>query len=423
MAESLERSPDVLIIGGGVIGTLSAIDLAGRGFSTVVLERDDSLVASASAGNAGLIVPSHSAPLASPRAVKVGLKWMFKTDSPFYFRPRPRIVPWLLRFVTSSTPRRAHRNLTVMRSLCLESLEMHDALVASGLDTGFKRNGVLNVYETVAGYEEGMNEAHNHSENGLIAKPLAADEARRVCPALSERVVGAIVYPGEGHCDPHLFMAAIRDRARKEGVPVLTGVEAFSVNVEEARVRSVSTTVGRFHPKTVVLAAGAWSAALSRSLGVKLPIEGAKGYHVEIGSSGVELNMPVFMQEARVVACPVDRGIRLAGTLELSGLDMQVNEPRVEAIARAGRRMLIGLASGTTSAVWRGFRPCAPDGLPIIGRSRRVDNVIFATAHAMLGLTLAPLTARLVGQMIAGETTDFDCRPFHPDRFLLLARR
>jgi D-amino-acid dehydrogenase len=180
---------------------------------------------------------------------------------------------------------------------------------------------------------------------------------------------------------------------------------------------SLDTTIGEIRPGQVVVANGAWTAELGRRLGVPIPVQGGKGYHVDLAPSAGDPAIPVYLQEARVIATPYANRLRLAGTLQLTGLSMRMDRVRVLATLRSGIRTLRGIDHARVVEVWRGIRPCTPDGLPILGRSERLDNVVFATGHAMKGLHLAPETGRVIAQVILGEPTTRDLAPFSPDRF------
>ena len=412
----MTRTEDVVVVGGGAVGACVALELARRGARPVVLERGAALGAGCSAGNAGLLCPSHAAPLASPAALRQGLRWLLRPDSPFALRPTPRIVPWLLRFAAASTARRAAAGMETIRALSAASLELHAALAAEGLRTGFERLGILNVFETDAGFAAGRRDAAEHAAAGFRAEPLDAGAARQLEPALGDGVAGAVLHPDEAHCDPLAFVRAVGEAAVAAGADVRTEVEALALRRDGARTL-VETTAGELAASAVVLAAGAWTPRLARDLGIAVPVEGGKGYHVELDAAPTDPRRPVFLQEARVIATPLPGRLRLAGTFELAGLDLGVDRRRVEAVARSGRRVLPALAGRPVRRVWRGLRPCAPDGLPVVGRAPGLDGVVLATGHAMMGLTLAPVTGRLVAELLAGERPGHDLAPLAPERF------
>ena len=410
-------TPDVLVVGGGAIGASIAYEVARTGATVRLVERGPRLADGCSYGSAGLICPSHSAPLATPAALRQGIVWMFKRSSPLYLKPRPAVVPWIARFTAAATPGRARAGTAVIRELSRASLALHAALADAGLDTTFERRGILNAYETDSGLVAGTEEAAAAREAGLRVETLDAAGAREVEPALSGAVRGGVLYPDEAHCDPVRFVEAVGNAAAERGARIETGVEVQRLHAPDGRVERVETTAGVFAPGTVVLAAGAWTPRLARDAGVYVPVEGGKGYHVELAPGERPLRVPVFMQESRVIATPYPDRLRLAGTLELAGLDLSIDPVRVEAIVASARRNLSTLPAGEPRGVWRGLRPCAPDGLPIVGRPARVENLILATGHAMMGLTLAPVTGRLVAELVTGREPSHDLAPLSPDRF------
>jgi D-amino-acid dehydrogenase len=415
---------DVLVIGGGAIGVAAAYELAREGAQVTLVEKGARLASGCSAGNAGLICPSHSAPLATPRALRQGIAWALRRDSPLYLKPRPAVVPWLVRFAAASTSARAREATALIRALSQASLALHAALAEAGIETGFERRGVLNAYETEAGFRDGRAEASANAKGGLRVEVLEGDEARQLEPALSSAVRGAAYYPDEAHCDPARFVARVGAAAEACGARIETDLEVLGFRTSNGRVEAVETTRGRRPAGTFVLAAGAWTRQLARLLGLHLPIEGGKGYHVELEPGERAPRVPVFLQESRVIATPYPARIRLAGTLELAGLDLGVDPVRVGAIVAAARRNVLGLDGLPVTHVWRGLRPCAPDGLPVVGRPRRFENVLVATGHAMMGLTLAPVTGKVVAELGAGRSPTYDVGSLTPDRFRpLLPRR
>jgi len=215
-----------------------------------------------------------------------------------------------------------------------------------------------------------------------------------------------------------------RDKAAVEaGVTIRPRVEVLGVRRRDGRAEAVVTTAGELRAGTVVVAAGAWTPRLVRGLGLFVPVEGGKGYHVDLEPAEGDPALPVWLNETRVIATPLEGRLRLAGTLELAGLDLSVDRLRVGAIVRAAERGLPRLRGRRVLEVWRGLRPCTPDGLPIVGRPAGLANVTLATGHAMMGLTLAPITGRLVAELLAGERPSLDLRPLSPNRFRPLLGR
>jgi D-amino-acid dehydrogenase len=407
-----------VVIGGGAVGVTCALQLARRGRNVVLLERGPELASGCSAGNAGLICPSHSTPLANPAAVRNGLRWLFRKDSPFSIKPRPAAVPWLARFLLAA--RRAAGGERAIRALSAASLELHREL-ASEIGTGLERRGVLNAYTTDDTFAAGRREAER---SGFRFDALDRESALRLEPALGSRTVGAIYFPDEAHCDPLHFVQAVGAAAAAAGVDIRTGAEVTRLRRMNGRV-AVDTPEGELRPGAVVLAAGAWSGRLARSAGVFVPLEGGKGYHVDLATGEGDPYIPTWLQEAWAIATPLPGRVRLAGTLELAGLDLTIDRVRAEAVRAGGARGLPGLEGRQVLEVWAGLRPCTPDGLPVIGRPPGVEGLVLATGHAMKGLALAPITARLVAELVTGESRSHDLAPVRPDRFraLLPVRR
>jgi D-amino-acid dehydrogenase len=404
---------EVVVVGGGAIGVCCALEFARRGVDVTLLERGEELASGASSGNAGLLCPSHSAPIANPDSLRNGLRWMMSPDSPFFLRPRPSVAPWLARFVKASTATRAAEGTRIIRELSLAGLELHTEMAREGLHTGFERRGILNVYETEASFAEACGHA---DAAGVPAQVLDADETRALEPSVGGRVVGGVYFADEAHCDPLGFVYSAGRAAREAGATIETDAQVRRLRRANGGI-AVETRDGTLHARTVVLAAGAWSSLLASQLGVYLPQEGGKGYHLDLEPAAGDPKIPISLDEAHVIATPLPGRLRLSGTLELAGLDTSISRTRVDAIRRAATRVLALDHERTELEVWAGLRPCTPDGLPVIGRPVGVEPLLLATGHARKGLSLAPITGRLVAELYAGEPTSIDLAPLSPDRF------
>lgn len=409
-------SPDVIVVGGGAIGAAAAYELARRGASVSLLERSHG-ARGCSYGNAGLICPSHAEALASSAAIRDGLLWMARRDSPFHLRPRLALLPWLARFGAAALPGRSAAGTATLRALANASLELHAALVRSGLPTSFARRGILSVYESERAFAKAHRRLPAEAPNAPKPQLLTPEAARDIEPALAPSLAGAIHHPREAHCDPGAYVTALLHASRELGAEIRTGVEILRLRNSNGRISALDTTAGPLRAGTVVLAAGTWTRDLARDVGVQLPLEAAKGYHLELDYQPLQAGIPIYMEEARVVATPFGSRLRLSGTLELTGLDTRVDPNRLEALERAARRTLVLPPNAQIVQVWRGLRPCAPDGLPIIGPADGIANLFLATAHAMLGITLAPVTGEIVANLINGEQPRYNIEPFEPSRF------
>jgi D-amino-acid dehydrogenase len=409
----------VVIIGGGVIGVCSAYYLARQGRPVTLLEQGE-ICAGSSYGNAGLIVPSHSVPLAAPGVLWKGLKWMLNPESPFYIKPRldRDLLGWLWRFAAACRTSRMRRAIPIIRDLSRASLALYRELAAlDGFEFGYQERGALGVYVTEHGYADGRAEARLLEEAGLPAKVLDGPAARSVEPALSAEVVGAVYFAEDAHLIPDRFVTGLARIAAGLGATVRTGTEVLGFTTGGRRIAAVETTRGTVEAGEVVLAAGSWSPGIARGLRLRLPIQPAKGYSLTCRRPPDSPAIPLLLGEAKVGVTPMADTLRFAGTLELAGLDLAINRRRVDAIRRSAVRYLRAAANVEVLEIWRGLRPCTPDGLPIIGRPAHLDNLIVATGHAMIGVSLGPVTGRLVSQLAGGERPLFDLAPLSPERF------
>jgi D-amino-acid dehydrogenase len=434
--------PDVVVVGGGAIGVTAAYELAQRGARVTLLEREASLGAGCSSGNAGLISPSHSAPLATPDT----LRSLLRPDGPLGFRPALDSLPWLARFALACRADRAEHSRRILGELTAASLELHAELAALG--TSFERRGIVAVYSGEAAFVRARREAEppvsdtsqrQEAREQALSTPARASEppavsetsqrhlrdrtaparvlggtqAAEVEPALRSGLAGAVLHPAEGHVNPARYVDAVGAAAASAGAELRTGVEVRALRRWHGGL-ALDTVNGELRPQTVVLAAGVWASGLARGLGLRLPLTGGKGYHVDLEAGPGDPVRPLLVPETRTAITPLDGRLRLTGTLEIAGLDASLRPSRVELVRRAAE-VLRDVGERRTLDVWAGLRPCTPDGLPTIGLA--APGVVVATGHAMKGIALAPVTARLVAELAAGETPSHDLAPFDHGRF------
>jgi len=255
------------------------------------------------------------------------------------------------------------------------------------------------------------------AELGGGGRELGNAELRALVPQLSPELRGGIYFPADAHLDPERLVQALARRAAANGAALWTRQEVLELELRGRRIERIVATRGELRAAEVVLAAGAWSPQLGAQLGLRLPVQAAKGYSVTVRRPADFGEHPVLLSEAKVALTPLGDALRFAGTLELAGLDLRVNARRVAAILRAVERFLPGLAAGPRIETWRGLRPLTPDDRPIIGRPRAFENLVVATGHGMSGISQAPMTAQLVAEICRGEAPGLPLGPFSPDRF------
>jgi D-amino-acid dehydrogenase len=345
---------------------------------------------------------------------------MFDPDSPFYIKPRfsPALFSWLWKFRAACAEERARRAMPLLRDLHGASLALFAEIASlDGLSFGFTREGLLLLYRTDQAFQEGLKESALLREIGLPSQALTPAEVAVRVPGARPGLAGGIHFPGDAHLDPLAFVRGLAAHVQSRGVRIHTRTGVVGFETSGRRVTKVRTDQGDFAADQIVLATGSWSPAIARDLGIRIPVQPAKGYSITMKRPENASRVPLLLIEAKVGVTPLGDRMRLAGTLELAGFDLSVNERRVEAIRRGAGMFLEGLEAGGPGEVWRGLRPCTPDGLPIVGRPDALDNLVLATGHAMIGVSLGPVTGSLVARIVCGEATDIDLAPLRPGRF------
>jgi D-amino-acid dehydrogenase len=417
----MPRQVDVLVIGGGVAGICTAHFLAEQGRQVTVVEKDQ-VCAGSSYGNAGLVVPSHSVPLAEPGVIGRGLRWMFDPDSPFYIKWRwdRELLHWLWQFRKACTDSRVRQAMPLLRDLHLRSLQLYQAL-AEEQDFAFGHEGRLLLCKTERGLDEVREEAELMQEVGLEVEMVDAAGVKRLDAAVEFDCIGGAYYRQDAHLDPARFVRGLASRCTERGVEICEQTEVLGFYKEERNIKIVETTRGGFEAGEVVLCSGAWSPGLVEDLDLRLPIQPAKGYSITAHKPDPCPQIPFMLVEAKVGATPMGDKLRFAGTLELAGMDFSINRRRVAAIMNAVPQYVPAWSPGALELieVWRGLRPCTPDGLPFLGRAGAYDNLTVAAGHAMIGLSLGPVTGMMTARLVQGEDPGFDLSLCRVDRFSL----
>lgn len=415
----MKDSSDILIVGAGVIGVCTAYELSKLGQTVTLVDQGD-VCAGSSYGNAGLIVPSHCVPLSEPGIVKQGLNWMLDPESPFYIKPRldRDLMSWLWKFNRSCTARHVERATPVLREMHLNSLERYAAF-ARHLDFSYEHRGSFYACNTESGLEHKIEDARIAGRTGIRTEILGPEEIAKLIPETRVSAVGGVYYPEDGHLQPAQFVRALAGEAVANGARIETHCQVLGLSSEGSRVTSVQTTRGVLEADTVILAAGSWSPMVARDLGVKLPIQPAKGYSITFKRPPNCPSLPIMMTEAKVGVTPMADTFRFAGTLELAGLDLSINQRRVDSILNAMPSYFPELSADKMDLIeiWRGLRPCTPDGLPLLGRTEAYDNLIIGAGHATIGISLGPESGKILSQIVMGEETGYDPAALSPDRF------
>jgi D-amino-acid dehydrogenase len=415
------KKTEILIIGGGAIGICCAYYLNELGKNVVLVEKND-ICSGSSYGNAGLIVPSYSIPLAAPGAITQGLKWMFKPQSPFYIKPRldRNLIAWLWKFRSACNRRHVGQSIPVLHNLHSASLGLFCELAAiEDLDFELEKRGRLELFNTQAGFDKGIEEIQLLRQYGIENRILHKKDLNEFIEGIPTAAVGGAFLPHDAHLAPDRFVHQLAAQAKKRGVRLLTSCEVIEFESSHRHVTGVRTTRGDISAEQTVIAGGSWSTELARKLQLNLSMQPAKGYSITFKRPEVCPGLPISMAEAKVVLTPMADQMRLAGTLELAGFDQSINMIRVQAVQKALRTYFpdIDPHSLELLEIWQGLRPCSPDGLPYLGRTSRFDNVIIATGHGMLGISLAPITGKIVSQLSSNQQPSLNIAPLSIERF------
>ncbi len=410
----------ILIIGGGIVGLSCAYFLQKEGNQVTVIDKS-AMDGGASYVNAGYLTPSHIIPLASPGMMAKGLKWMFNSGSPFYMKPRldPDFIKWAWAFNRSSTIANVEKAIPLIKDINLLSKDLYTAMHDSGElgDFQLEKKGLLMLYKTQKEAKHEKEVARRAADEGLEVTELTREALDALQPNLNKDIEGAVYYKCDAHTSPNEIMAQLKAYLIKTGVNIQTKEAVQSFEINNLSITKVITSDANYSPDEIVLAAGSWTSALSRSLGLHLLMEPGKGYRINV-KRPLGVRLPAILMEAKVAVTPMRDFTRFAGTMELSGINTIIRKERVHAIADAamGYYDNIEFNADEIEEAQCGLRPVSPDGLPYIGRVSKINNLTIATGHAMMGWSLGPATGKLVTEIISEKPLSMPIEGFHPER-------
>lgn len=410
---------DVLIVGGGVIGLASAYELSKAGAKVVVIDKFEPGYG-CSYGNAGWITPCFAMPLPMPGMLFKSFKWLLDPESPLYIKPElsATLISWLIRFMASMTEKKMLSSVDALTQISIQSLKLYQELSAkTDKPFSFEQKGLFMVAQSDEGLKYARQEMELVSRNGIPGQLMLEEEARAFEPSLTKRIKGGVFFSQEAHAEPLQVTQTLAHEAQKLGAVILSKTEVIDFQLGPKGVTGARTTRGIFEADQFVLATGSWSRHIGQTLDLKIPVLGGKGYAIITDPLGPNPLRPMMLVEKKVAVTPRNGTLRLAGTLELVNQDETFTTRRVEAIVRGAREFMNVPESIRYHEIWRGLRPCTPDGVPVIGRAARYPNLLLATGHQMLGLQSATGTGKLIADLALGKTPDVDPKPFRADRF------
>ena len=409
------------IIGGGIIGLSSAYYLSKAGHQVTIIEQSE-MKDGCSFGNAGMIVPSHLIPLAAPGMISKGIRWMFNSSSPFYVKPRLRgdLIKWGYHFYKSATKEHVTRSAPALKEISLLSKSMFKQLSTElPFDFGYHERGLLMLYQTKETEREEMETAVLANAHGIEAHIISAEEVQKLEPDVLVKVRGGVYFPGDAHVTPQLFVNQLKTYLKDKSVFIKDKTEVIDFLIEAGKIKSVKTVTEELTFDEVVLATGSWSALVAAKLNLSLPMQAGKGYSFTLENVQKNTCIPSIFLEARVAVTPMGNTLRFGGTMEITGIDHSISMNRVKGIVDSIPRYYpeMKVEMPKKEEIWHGLRPCSPDGLPYIGRSRKIKNLVVATGHSMMGLSLGPGTGMLVKEIVGHEKTTMSVDRFDPHRF------
>ena len=410
-----------VVIGGGIIGLSSAYYLQKGGWEVTVLDKTD-LSDSCSYGNLGMIVPSHFVPLAAPGMLAQGIRWMFSKKSPFYVKPSLNrdLISWGIKFIRSATPHHVEQAAEALLGLNLYSKQLYEDLQHEpGFDFAFENKGILMYFKTEKFAEEETHLGEEARNRGLDVESLTKEQVQMLEPGTSLDILGAVHYRCDAHLHPNKLIPQLMEHLRSAGVTIQGNSPVKQIITTGSSIQKVVTTHGEYPADTVVMAGGSWLPQLAKMVRLSLPLMPGKGYSFTLAAPRQKLNVPAILCEARVAITPMNGSMRYGGTMEIAPVNNKVNLNRVQGIVESVARYFpsLELDMPEQKDIWYGFRPCTPDGLPYLGYTRKLENLIIAGGHAMMGLSLGPATGKIVADLAARKKPEISISAFSPERF------
>ena len=415
-------SKNIIIIGAGAIGLSCALHCVRKGHRVTVIERNDAVRDGCSFGNAGMIVPSHFVPLAAPGMVKLGLKMMWHPESPFYIKPRfdGDLLDWGFKFWKAANAGHVRHSAPLLRDLSFASRALFEELAAQNDNRfGLVTRGLLMLCQTQHGLDDEAKFAAHANALGVPAEVLDAKQTAKLDPGVTMDVMGAVYFPKDAHFTPDRYVELLQALAEKLGVGFKWNTEVTGLEMSGGKINALETLHGELFADEIILCGGSWSPQLARELGLKIPIQAGKGYSLTLPQPRELPQLCSIFTEARMAVTPMGSSLRFGGTMEISGLNESISAVRVQGIIKSAVKLFPKFTPADFESIqpWCGLRPCSPDGLPYLGRTQKFSNLVLATGHAMMGMSLSPITGKIVSEIVSGEKPAFELSQLSPDRY------
>lgn len=398
----------VIVIGAGIVGLSTAYFLHQKGIGVTLVDNTDGND-NCSFGNAGYVSPSHIIPLSSPGIISQGLKWMMNPESPFYIRPRLNrdLIRWGLLFKKAATNARVRASAEVLNALTVKSQKLYEEIMADeNIQAGYHKPGLLMVCKTKEALHHETELVEMARGFGLEAEILSREETEKLDPGVQYNTQGSAYFQCDAWMTPNVFMQEFKQRLISAGIDIQFNTRLKEIIHNKGQIDKLITDKGELQADEYVLSAGAWTPLLMKQLKIDIPLQAGKGYSFMLPKPPVMPKLASILVEGSIATTPMLHGLRFAGTMEIAGTQLNLNQRRIQGIIKGIKNFMPQFKDEHFEQIkpWAGLRPCTPDGLPYIGRTERYKNLLVGTGHAMLGWTMGPVTGQLLAEDIAGET-------------------
>lgn len=412
---------NVVIVGGGIIGLSCAYYLQKAGHEVTVIDREN-IKDGCSFGNMGYVAPSHFNPLAAPGIVNQGLSWMLSSSSPFYIKPRFNLdlLKWGMSFWKNSTFQKMEENSFHLNNLLqLSRTLMSDFRIDLGNSFDMIEKGCWMLFkqEKTGDHEKQLAEKAN--KFGLKTIICNAQQVQAYETQVEVDVLGGVLYLDDCHINSGKFMLELHTYLQKKGVKFYLNNEVLGFEKANKKINAVILKNEKLVFDELIISNGSWLQQISKLLGIYIPIQPGKGYSIVYENLKSNLQFPSILVDDRTATTPIDNWLRIGGTMELSGHSDTVLPKRVLALYNAFKKYYptINLATPDLNKAWFGYRPVSPDGMPYIGRHNEFKNLTYAGGHAMLGVSTASGTGKIISEILCGKPTTIGTNAFNPHRF------